>query len=169
MTTHYTIDQTDRLTGVDAGWRNFALANGAPELADDGVLGRRLWEFVAGAEVRLLYQALFARVRSTGTPIEIPFRCDAPDRRRFMRLSVRPLDQQDWLALTANLEREERRPPVDWPTTYLSGRTLGADQDVAPTSSLIHMCSWCKRIDCGGWLEIEEAMEQCGLMLAGAL
>ncbi|HEY2064409.1 MAG TPA: hypothetical protein VGG84_00505 [Gemmatimonadaceae bacterium] len=39
-----------------------------------------------------------------------------------MRLSVRPLDQQDWLALTANLEREEQRPPVDWPTTYLSGR-----------------------------------------------
>lgn len=158
--TTYTIDAHDRLIRVNAAWHDFALANDSPGLASDRVLGRTLWDCITAAEVRLIYRELCQRARHRGTPLTLPFRCDAPDRRRLMRLTIRPLsrsDQRGFLEFRAELDEEQPRHPVD---VLYGQRTDGG---------LLRMCSWCKRVDLGQWLELEEAVAGRGIMLSPSL
>ena len=80
----YRIDALDRITFVDAEWLRFARENEAEQLVETGVVGRSVWDFVSGFEVRSLYENLFASVRSRGEPARVPFRCDSPALARWM-------------------------------------------------------------------------------------
>ena len=104
----YSIDHNDSLLYVDEPWLAFARENRAPELTRDHVLGRSLWEFVAGAETRLLYESLFLKLRTSSGSIELPFRCDSPDRFRFMRLILESGPRES-IRMTGILERERER------------------------------------------------------------
>ena len=84
----YRVDATDRINWVDSWWLAFARENGAPELTADSVIGRSLWDFVSGADTRRLFKAIHERVRSSGAPVVLPFRCDSPSLRRHMRLTI---------------------------------------------------------------------------------
>ena len=79
------------ITSVCERWETFANENGAPGLDATSFVGRLVWDFVAGAEVRLLYLATLQRIRDNDTPVIFPFRCDSPDRRRLMRLVISPI------------------------------------------------------------------------------
>jgi hypothetical protein len=70
----YRLDREDKISDVSAGWGEFARENGAPELAGRTVLGRSIWDFVAGAEARLLWSRLFARCRATRESRRLPYR-----------------------------------------------------------------------------------------------
>lgn len=160
--TEYVVDDRDRIVSVNPAWSAFARENGAADLAEGATLGRPLWEFISGHEVRNLYRALLVRVRSIGLAADIPFRCDAPDERRFMHLTVSTVDpvlHPGWLAFSARLERSESR---DW-IALLASRRLSAAVELQAT---LQMCSWCKRAMCGDWLDLEVAMEKCALLLA---
>ena len=87
MDSAYVIDRANRVVAVDDGWIAFAIGNDAPDLPGR-VLGANLWTFIANATVQDLYSALFQRIRATGREITIPFRCDSPSVRRFMKLTV---------------------------------------------------------------------------------
>ncbi len=148
---HYCVAPDGVITSVDAQFASFARENGAPELAD-AVLGRPLVTFLAGPEVRSLYETLMERVRVRREEVEFPFRCDAPDLRRFMRMRVEPLDDGG-LCFTATLERAEPREPV--PPEWLMSRL-----DTPAEADIVALCSWCKRVrdDDGSWQEVEEVM-----------
>src|SRR5262249_54871616 len=73
----YRIDRGDVIAEVGGAWLAFALANYAPELAPEKVVGRPLWDFVVGPTTRQLYRDLLARARS-GRAARFPFRCDGP-------------------------------------------------------------------------------------------
>jgi len=152
----YRIDARATIVGVGGAWERFATANGAQALGGREPIGKPLWRFVAGADTRYLYELLFARVCALDAPIEIPFRCDAPDRRRFMVLRVAPAGDGA-LDLDASVRRVEDRPAV-W---LLDGH-------VARSNLVLRICSFCKRIDCGspGWLEVEDAVSRLGLLVA---
>lgn len=157
--TRYTIDASDLLASADPRWDAFARAGRAPWLERERVLGRSLWEFISDGETRHLYEIMLARVRANLAPIALPFRCDAPDRRRLMRLVIAPLARGS-LQFDTMLEREEPRP-----------RLALLDTEVPRSQDLLVVCSWCKRLQVpvGEWQEAEDAIARLGLFSAPRL
>lgn len=154
----YEIDARDRITWVDPAWLRFARENAAGELTAEHVVGRPVLDFVSGGPVRQLYSMLFQAVRGARA-VRVPFRCDAPDRRRFMELCIEPADGGG-LRLSGRLLREELRAPV---ALLEPERPHGA--------ALVAICSWCKRIRTapGRWEEVEDAVRRLGLFDEAAL
>jgi hypothetical protein len=111
------------------------------------VLGRPLWDFIAGEETRDLYRAILGRVRAEDVSVIVPFRCDSPAFRRWMRLVMTPGERGavrfDGL-LVRKLERIH----------------LGILDTGLPRSRReLPMCSCCKRVRLGpDWLEPEDAV-----------
>lgn len=152
--TVYVVDENDILISVDGGWLAFASASGAPELAR--VVGRSLWELVSGLEVQYLWRELLTSARTRGEPLLVRYRCDAPDRRRLFELELAAKDGH--VRCRSVLVHEEERPPVPLLARH------------APRSdAILHLCSWCKRADAGGWVELEEAVRRLELLAADAL
>ncbi len=154
----YRIDVADRLVSVGPGFDEFAAANEAPGLSAARVLGRRLWSFISDAETVLLYEALVDGVRRTGRAARIPFRCDSPQRRRYMEMEIVPTGEQDIEFRSALLRLEEQAPlPL-----YDARRPR--------TDELLRVCGWCKRVWSGGrWLEPEAAIQALDLFSRPAL
>jgi len=144
----YSIDADDRIRGVDDAWLEFARLNDAPELTRAGVIGRSLWEFVTGAELRRLYGILVSRVRTDDTRIILPFRCDSPDERREMRLTISAL-RAGAVRFEGHLVSCRRRP---WLAILHPG---------IPRSDLrVVICGICRRLrtPAGGWEELEDVV-----------
>lgn len=120
--------------------------------------GESLWDNVHGDALRHFYATVLEHVRRTGEPVRIPFRCDAPDCRRDMRLQVAPLPG-GWARFTTELIAARDRPPIP---------LLAAD---APrTGETLRICSMCLDIHMadGTWLPLESAVEALGLTGATA-
>lgn len=145
----YRVDAQDRIQHMDSVWLAFALENGASSLTERLVKGTSLWDHVTDASTRHLYQIILARVRETGRPVTIPFRCDHPERRRFMALGVLPQPDRS-LEFKSYLLREE---PAE--------RVGLLDASMPRTTELLRMCCWCKKVDTGeaGWQEPVKAVQ----------
>lgn len=142
----YRIDSRDVFVHLSDGWLDFATANDAPDLRPENVVGRPLWDFVADETTRQLYREILVRVRA-GRVVSFPFRCDAPDSRRFMEMSVTTLGG-GVVEFESTTRREEERDP---PQPLL-------DREAPRAGDLLRICGWCKRVDAGGWREVEEAV-----------
>jgi hypothetical protein len=149
----YSIGSTDTITSVNSAWLRFAQENGTPELTADFVIGKPLWDFIAGGETRYLYQLVLERVRTNDTPVILPFRCDSPGIRRHMRLVISPLHEGN-VQLDAVLVSEERRPSL----ALLDPQAPRSDQ-------VLTLCSWCKRarVTRSEWVEPEDAIARLDL------
>src|ERR1700704_5866909 len=75
----YRIDGADVLTEIGGAWDDFARVNGGI----GQVVGRPLWHFVTGQEVRAVWSQLLHRVREQGGPLVFLYRCDGPGTRRL--------------------------------------------------------------------------------------
>ncbi len=147
----YSIDSSDRIIRVSDAWLDFAAENDAPELTRSRVVGRTLWEFIEGPTTRDLYGALFEKIRSLASGVPVPFRCDAPDRYRFMELTLAPA-ADGVIELSGVLLREQRRRRVP----VLERALQHADYSFP-------ICSFCKRVFAAGeWLELEDAIARLG-------
>ena len=69
-------------------------ANEGELLFPPEVVGRRLWDFIEDLETRHIYQLLHERVRTRGGPVRLSLRCDAPEHRRLLELSISPASDQ---------------------------------------------------------------------------
>ena len=123
----YEINAHDTITALGEEWIPFALANDAPELAH-GVVGRSLWDFIAGAATRHIYSELLTRVRE-GRHVAFPFRCDSPSLFRLMSMSMR--------SIGLGAVRFE---------TELQVWGLRAVAPVVSLPATIRVCSWCLRV-----------------------
>lgn len=149
----YEIDKADMLTRIDDEWDGFAEENQAPKLNRASVIGSSLWTYVVGEESRQLYQLVFRQVRRLQEPASIPFRCDSPRKRRFLRLQIDPLPDSG-LRLTSLTERIESRPPVNL-----------LDPKHARSDDILTICGWCKKVllPDQNWVEAEEAINSLRL------
>lgn len=148
----YTLDAFDRISAVSPEWVAFACENEAPGLTSDHVVGRPLREFISDEETRLLYQVLMNKVRKTGEPLSVKFRCDSPTLRRFMELRIEPTGNEG-LQLTGLLVSTEPRKAA-----------ILLDCSMPRDNAILMTCSWCKRVHVGeDWIEVEEAIERLGL------
>jgi hypothetical protein len=139
------IDEHDRLVRVDKGFYRFAAEN--EWTGADSSLGRSLWDFVAGEELKKLQRMLVRRVRGKAGGVELPFRCDSPRLRREMDIQIAPSSAGTLVQFRARLRSEEPREfqPL-------------LDPETERGTDLIEMCGWCDRFRVDGeWVEVEEA------------
>ena len=142
----YRIDGDDVLVEVDDGWAAFARANEADALAAPGT-GLVLWSAIDGEETRALWQMLVSRVRDRQREVSVPLRCDAPDTRRWLEVTISP-GADGSVNFRSVLQFEEARPPV-----ALLDLRARRDDELTPVA----VCSWCGRGELGAeWLEIED-------------
>lgn len=154
----YAIDDQDRLIKVDDGYYRFAEENGWEEAGSS--LGRSLWDFVAGEDVRKLQKMLLRRVRNEVHDVELPFRCDGPDFRREMDIRIVAHRSGRVVLFSARLRSEERR---EEPQPILDPRAPHGED-------FLTMCAWCDRfLVAGEWIEVEEAAKRLELFRRSVL
>lgn len=140
----YRLDASDRIVHVDSEWDAFALSNGATRLQGDLVRGRWIWDLISDPDVQRLYAPLFRSVRERSMPVSFPFRCDAPNAKRFMRMRVVP-QSDSGLLIESVVERVEARA---FDPLYRQ-RLLGMAQ-------MVQFCSHCNCVATPeGWLELQ--------------
>jgi hypothetical protein len=129
-------------------------------LASPAILGRELWQLITDLTLQHLFDGLFHRLRSGQiAQATYLFRCDTPVSRRLHRLTITPAPGQS-LRFQARIVAVHQRPRIPL-----------LDASVPRSSDLLRICSWCKRIPLpsGGWVEIEEALEQLPVLDTGPL
>ncbi|MGV3720939.1 MAG: hypothetical protein ACO1SX_08510 [Actinomycetota bacterium] len=124
-------------------WDRFASENLASHLTrPEEVLGRSLWDFITGPQAQLAHQTAAELVRSEGNPsVTYTYRCDAPDVRRELRMSITPIlemgNLSGMLYQSVTLS-EAARPPV---------RILSPLRTpTAHSQQVISICSYCRCI-----------------------
>src|SRR3954452_17840526 len=103
----YAIDEHDHLIRVDDGYSRFAEENGWREAGTS--LGRSLWDYVAGHEMKKLQRLLVRRIRDEVGDVELPFRCDGPGVRREMNIRIVSRPGGRVVLFSARLRSEEVR------------------------------------------------------------
>jgi hypothetical protein len=149
----YRIDASDRVSFANEAWYEFARENGAASLNAAAVIGQPLGGFLSDEETRHLFEVLIQKVRRTRMTMVFPYRCDSPDRRRFLELTVVPFLPAE-VEFRSRLVREERREPVSLLAT-----------ETARTDEYLSMCGWCKKVHLPDdrWAEVEEAVRELDL------
>jgi hypothetical protein len=149
--TEYVLDGEDRIIGVSGVWDEFARANNAEHLCGDALIGTSIWDHVAGQSLGDLLNRVFQRARALGQPITVPARCDSPDTIRHLRIRVQARNR-DQLEVQSCIHSEIPRD------MWRAGDSVRA---------VLQMCSWCNRFHLDGhWMEIEQAIEDYGLVNA---
>ncbi len=145
----YCLDRNDLITHVNSAWAEFAFANDAPEIANR-VIGTELWRHLTGEEVILFYQDLMTFVRRTGQVLTLPFRCDAADVRRQMRLTIEPLHEGGLYFESHTLSEIPRR------ALHLFDSSVPRTAEEAP------LCVICQRLQNGDWRDADQYAGRMG-------
>ena len=147
----YAIDDQDRLIRLDDGFYRFAEENGWGDV--ESSLGRSLWDFVAGEEVRKLQRLLLRRIRDGVRDVELTCRCDGPEVSREMEVRMVAASSGRVVLFSARVRSEAGRDP----------QAL-LDPDASRGEGRLPMCSWCDRFEVEGeWVEVEEAASRLDL------
>jgi hypothetical protein len=144
----YVISRNGTIGAIGAAhWNKFARENGAPELHDKRVIGRNLFDFVSGTDIRSLIREILSGLADRRRAACVfPMRCDAPSLVRNLRQSITPIfkgnECRSFLIQSVELGSRQR-PPID---LYDFRARLREDLGLP----LIIMCSWCLRIQGSG-------------------
>lgn len=145
----YSIDADDVIRSVNRAWADFAVENGAPQLAES-VVGTSLWRHITGGAVIDLSHAILAHVRKTQTVATYHFRCDSPETRRDMELTLRPLPKNG----------------IECESTVLCATPRARiplfDGSIPHSDELITMCAWCRKVRAPDWVEADVAASRRG-------
>jgi hypothetical protein len=143
----YRIDNRGRIAFVSDSWMDFACENNWCVSRAD-VVGRPLMSFIADEHLRYLYGLLMSRLRVGYGPFRFRYRCDAPDCRRLMEMTMLHDRTEREIEFQSRVLRIERRAAQE---------LLRADH---PTDERrLDVCSCCKRIALDeGWVEVEDAV-----------
>lgn len=157
--------QTDRSGVIQAiganNWNAFAVQNGAPELDADAVVGRSLFDFIEGAQVRSQFRQIMERIaQDPNWAWVLPFRCDAPDRERHIRQYLKPVFPNnvcEGFVFQSIEESTQQRPPI----ALYDFKRLGALARKDRRLPVLNMCSWCQRVQYApaggdGWISAED-------------
>ncbi len=154
------IDADGRISFVNSEWLAFASENGL-ETDAQTELGRSLFSVIADEETRHIYKLLIERTRSSQQALEFGYRCDAPDRRRWMQMRMRYLAESDEVEFASRLLRAETRPHMP---------LIALDRIRPASQRILAMCSWCKSVLAEQtWVEVEQAVIQLRLFATHAM
>ena len=157
----YEVDRNGILSWMGGGWTRFARENEGESLEPERLVGKRLLDFVQDSSTRHIIRMLEDRVRKTGQSIEYEYRCDSPRLKRFMKMEIRPVEEER-LRYTSWTLREE---PVPFAFSRSAGPGgVSRDPEGSDASDASHqiliVCSYCKRVELEGhWVEPDEALQ----------
>lgn len=137
----YEICARDRIVAVSAHGQGAA----------SPLLNRRLWDMLADGNVADIYQALLRRVREGGRTMAFHFRCDEPDTRRLLSMTMEPL-ADGGVRFTSRPLAAGPQSPIDF---FHRHRLPPADVDVCRVCGAIHAA--------GLWMEPDRALESLGI------
>lgn len=143
----YHIDENDVIFYINEEYIKFAVENDGERLVKES-LGKPIWNFITNGLVKKLYQELIAAIRKTKESVKISFRCDSPDRMRFMQMEVFPLIENG-VAFHNILLREKFKADGYTPDIIAILGEAGYP-----------MCSHCNKIKIDeNWFELEDALK----------
>ncbi len=148
------IDKNDIIIGVSDNWYSFALENlGAQSCSPENIIGSSLWDHIRDPETRHLYEMILQKVREHHQQATFSFRCDSPEQRRFLKLTVIPLEDGS-VDFESQTIKTELRKPVEL-----------LRSDVERSEETIRICSMCKKIAMSktDWEELEFAVQKLKL------
>ena len=106
-TTTYILDAEDSITEVSRGWDDFALENRGEDVVGSYVIGRKLQEFIQGDSTSMWIYSLIETARVKQKEIIRFYRCDSPDEKRYMKMTITP-EANGTVAVTSQLLRTEK-------------------------------------------------------------
>lgn len=144
----YEIDKYNVIRRIAGSWDEFSEENETHNLATEQVIGRSLWDYVIGKDVRWLYEKLIAHVRKSGNKVVFPFRCDSPDTIRLMEMEIVPQSENTVRFVTTPVEIRQR--PKQLYYNYIShGQRCH-----------VFCCSICNRVKSeNAWVQLDEALQ----------
>ena len=155
----HTIDANNRIVAVNSAWLEFMRTILPVAIEAQDVIGRPMWDFVSGTQVRQLWEVLFDRVRGVGAPVFVPMRADTADLRRVLDVELHPMPERS-IRQVFELVWTEARP-----------RVALFDHSQPRSEATLTCCAWCSRIQVrlGTWEEIEDAQLTLRIEAAAAL
>lgn len=88
----YELSAQNRVLSVSDNWDRFARGNGGEGALSQVVMGRPIWDFVAGLETRSYLNALTFAARSACAKVAVRYRSDSVAERRVYQLQIEPLE-----------------------------------------------------------------------------
>lgn len=144
------VDESGRILHADEEFGKYILRNDTSGATDE-VVGRFLTDFIPCPQTARIFHSILDRVRFHSVTLELPYRHDMPDKRRYLLMRIEPIDGGRKIQICSRTIREESREPV----ALLSSRSESSQTDEA-----VKICSWCNMVLTGkGWLEVEEALK----------
>jgi hypothetical protein len=148
----YTIDTLDRLVEVNHACVDL-WAQTHHDVDAHSLIGRSIWDFVAGTVPRQLWEVLYDRVRAVSAPLFVPLRADTASQRRVIDLELHPSGDRSIRHVRECVAVESRAAVALLDPNYpRDDRTL-------------LRCAWCARVQVGlgAWQEIESAQATLGI------
>ena len=88
---NYTVDSDDVIVRINDAWDSFAEANDASKLDRSTVLGKPLFHYISGDATRMFVWSIFNNVRIRQEEYIRQYRCDSPELKRYMKMTITPL------------------------------------------------------------------------------
>jgi hypothetical protein len=154
QTYSYLIDINDIIVSVSENWKSFAEENlGVSACLPENVIGTSLLDHIHDLETKHLYELILQKVRENKRKATFSFRCDSPDKRRFLELSVIPM-KDGFVELKSHIMRTEHRKSVELMRS-----------DIKRSEEYLKICSMCKKIALSEteWEEVEIATKKMKL------
>lgn len=149
ISTKYWIDAEDRLIKVSETWDTFAENNDGRAVVSEAVIGKRLWQFVTGDITRMWVETVINRARFLNQPIEKEYRCDSPDEKRYMQMSIVP-EENEVLCVVHKLLKTEKLPTK----ICFEGKRVAKP-------GYVQRCSICNRLHIdNAWREVDLAVKE---------
>lgn len=143
----YLVGEGGRILAVgQPQWQDFLERTGFVPSVTENVIGRNLFDFITGAEVRASYQRLHDSVwRGQGQKLSFQYRCDGPSVKREMRMSLSRLSLAGTggaVLYQSQLLSEVPRPPIKLldPDLILGVMTNERDYPI------VSLCSYCQKV-----------------------
>jgi hypothetical protein len=156
-TPEYVVNRDGRIARVNEAFDRLARMHGRPDLGEP-VVGRSLADFIAGVEVRHIWEALLDRARESPVPLRLHYRCDAPEMARLALMELRSAGADGEVRLRSHFVTEAPRLPQRLFDAH-------AERD----DRMLRSCGWCNRFDVGTWVPVEHAVERLGLLRGGTV
>lgn len=145
----YTIDVADIIVAVSGKWDDFARNNKGEEILSSKIIGKKLDQFIHGDETLMFVRTMIMSVRIKKKAIHRAYRCDSPDLKRYMEMTLLPHGK----GVVEVIHRELRNEPV-----VHKVRVVAASRSIGQAP--IKRCSVCNRVRIqDDWSEIDEAVE----------
>jgi hypothetical protein len=148
------MDGVTYLTGLDGniwavgvpGWNEFRAKAVAPDLTPASVIERSVFDMINGDDVRDAYRAMHASIsEGRRDHITYDYRCDAPDVKRLMRMSLGGIEVDGEIGAAlyqSQLITEVARLPMH----LFSKELLVSSFRTYDASEIVHVCSYCHDI-----------------------